>query len=584
MQDHLPRKLAAIFYADVAGYSRLTGEDEDSTHHRLRQSLDLMSAAIEQHAGRVVHYAGDAVLAEFSTISSALECAVIVQDSLKKQNEQLPEERRLLYRMGLNIGEVIEDRGDIYGEGVNVAARLEALADPGGICISESARIAVGKRLPLCYEFLGEQTVKNIAQPVRAYSVQAEGYRAEALPVSTSGDRPTIAVLPFDNMSGAEEDEYFADGMTEDLITALSKNRWLSVIARNSTFVYKGQSVDVRHVARDLRAGFIVEGSVRRAGNRVRISAQLLEAASGEHLWAERYDRDLEDIFAVQDEIAGTIAGQIEPALGSVARERVQRRPTSNLGAWDAYHLGMAHMYAFTKEGNREAQNLFRRAIEHDDRFAQAHARLAYCILLEMVYFDAAPSRAVLDEALRLAQKAVTLDDQECFCHLAVARIHLARREYALGLAECERALKLNPHNAVAYCVFADALAYSGRFEDSISAFEEAIRLSPNDPWRFAFYSYGSLANLLLGRLETAATWARQAILQPNCQYWAHAHLAAALSELGKTSEARAALKELMLLKPDFSCSYATKHLFYIESGAQVDKYVDALRTVGLPE
>ena len=247
--------------------------------------------------------------------------------------------------MGLNIGEVIEDRGDIYGDGVNVAARLEALADPGGICISESARIAVGKRLPLCYEFLGEQTVKNIAQPVRAYSVQAEGYRAEALPVSTSGDRPTIAVLPFDNMSGAEEDEYFADGMTEDLITALSKNRWLSVIARNSTFVYKGQSVDVRHVACDLRAGFVVEGSVRRAGNRVRISAQLLEAASGEHLWAERYDRELDDIFAVQDRISAEIVAALRENLKLDLSDPAPAVGTPNMAAHDAVLRGVKTLH-----------------------------------------------------------------------------------------------------------------------------------------------------------------------------------------------------------------------------------------------
>ena len=327
-----------------------------------------------------------------------------------------------------------------------------------------------------------------------------------------------------------------------------------------------------------------MEGSVRRAGNQVRISAQLLDATSGNHVWAERYDRDLDDIFVLQDEITSAIAGRIEPELEAVERERVQRKLTRVLGAWDCYHFGMAHMYAFTKEGNREAQKLFRRASELDVRFAQPLARLAYCMALEMAYFDAEPLQQVLDEALCLAQRAVTLDDQEAFCHLAVARIHLTRREYALGLAACEAALTLNPHNAAAFCGFGDALAYSGRLEDSISAFEEAIRLSPNDPWRFAFYSYGSLANLLLGRFETAVTWARKAILLPNCQYWGHAHLAAALSRLGDNVEARSVISGLVRMKPEFSCTYARKYLFFIESNDQVEEYIDALRQAGLPE
>lgn len=581
-ERQLPRKLAAILYADVAGYSRLTGEDEDATHRRLSRDLDLIGAAIEQHEGRVVHYAGDAVLAEFGTVSNVLRCATTVQNDLRAHNESLPAERRLLFRVGLNLGEVIEDRGDIYGDGVNVAARLEALAEPGGICISESVRTAVGNKLPLCYEFLGEQSVKNIANPVRAYAVRSEQPGADVPSAPSREERPTVAVLPFNNMSDAPNDEYFADGITEDIITALSKNRWLSVVARNSTFRFKAQSIDVRRVAHELGAGYVVEGSVRRVGERVRISAQLLDANTGNHIWAERYDRNLDDIFALQDEVTGTIAGRIEPELGTIARQRAQRKPTVNLGAWDCYHLGMAHMYAFTKEGNAEAQTMFRRAISLDDQFAQAHARLAYCIVLEMVYFDAEPSQTALDEALGLAQRAVSLDDKEGFCHLAMARVHLARREYPLAITACETALKFNPHNGVAFCTFANALAYSGRLEDSVTALEEAIRLSPNDPWRGSFYSYGSLTQLLLGRFETAVEWARKAILVPNCQYWAYAHLAAALGRLGKTEEAKAAAAELLKMKPEFSRSYAREHLFYIEREEQVEEYIDALRNVGI--
>ena len=583
-EERLPRKLAAILYADVAGYIRLTGEDEEGTHRRLSEYLDVVSDTIGRCSGRVVHYAGDAVLADFGTVTDALACAASVQDDLAARNGTLSEDRRVQFRIGVNLGEVIVDRDDIYGDGVNVAARLESLAEPGGICISESVRTAVGGKLPLRYEFLGERSVKNIQSPVRAYAVQSEGSVPAAAPASAADDKPTVAVLPFDNMSGTPDDEYLADGITEDIITALSKNRWLSVVARNSTFALKGQSVDVRRLSRELGAGYVVEGSVRKAGNRVRITAQLLDAATGNHIWAERYDRELEDIFALQDEITGTVAGRIEPELGNVARQHVQRKPTVNLGAWDCYHLGMAHMYAFDEEGNKQAQSLFRRAIELDNRFAQAHARLAYCMILEMVYFDAEPSQAALDEALRLAQRAVSLDDKEAFCHLALARVHLARKEYALAMTACEVALGLNPYNGVVYCAFADSLAYSGRFEDSIAAFEEAIRLGTNEPWRWAFYSYGSLAHVLLGRFDTAAEWARKAILVPNCQYWAYAHLVAALARLGKIEEARATMAELLRRNPAFTCSYAREHLFYFENAASIEEYVDALRSAGLPE
>jgi TolB-like protein/DNA-binding winged helix-turn-helix (wHTH) protein/Tfp pilus assembly protein PilF len=575
------RKLAAILYANVADDSPVTGKDEGATYHHLQVCLDQVSAIIEQHDGWV-HNAGDAVLAEFGTISNALGCACAVQEELRAHNEPLPAERRLMFGIGVNIGEITEGRGRIHGDGVNLAAKLEALAEPGGICISESVRTAIGKILPLRYEFLGEQSLENITRPVRAYVVQSGEVAADAIPSPAVESKSTVAVLPFDNMSGTPDDEYFADGITEDIITALSKDRWLSVVARNSTFAFKGQSVDVRRVAKVLGAGYVVEGSVRRAGNRVRISAQLLDATSGKHIWAERYDRDLDDIFALQDEITGTIAARIEPELGTVERQRAQRKPTRNLGAWDCYHLGMAQVYTFTKKGNTQAQKLFRRAIELDDRFAQAHARLAYCMVLEMVYYEADPSQTVLEEALRLVQKAVSLDDQEAFCHLAVARVRLARREYALALIACEAALKLNPHNAVVYCVFANALAYSGRLEDSLGALDEAVRLSPNDPWRPAFFSYGSMAHLLLGHYETAAEWARSAISLPNCQYWAYAHLAAALGRLGKVDEASKALAELLQRKPEFSCGYARQHLFYLESDEQVAQYIDDLRHAGL--
>lgn len=400
-----------------------------------------------------------------------------------------------------------------------------------------------------------------------------------ALPLS---DKPSIAVLPFENMSGDPSQAHIADGLTEDLITALSRYRWLRVLARHSSFAFKGRGEDVRQAAKELEANYIVEGSVRRAGNRLRMTAQLLDGVTGGHLWAERYDRELEDLFALQDEISAMIAGRIEPELGMAERQRAIRRPTQNPGAWDCYHLGLSHMYRFAQESNAEAQRLFQHAIELDPQFAQAHARLAYCKILDMIYFDASPMPEALDEALRLAQNAVVLDPDEAFCHMAVGRVRIARREYELGLAGCRAAIAMNPTMGVAYCAMGDALAYSGRLAEAAPYFEKAIRMSPNDPWRWAFYAYEALALFLGGRLKKAVEQAQKAILTPNCQYWARAHLAVALAYLGRSDEAAATVAELKRQKPGFSLPFAREKLFYLESSEQIERYIDGLRRAGV--
>lgn len=322
---------------------------------------------------------------------------------------------------------------------------------------------------------------------------------------------------------------------------------------------------------------------MRKAGNRVRVTAQLIDGASGNHLWAERYDRDLADIFAVQDEVTQTIAARIEPELGAVERQRAERKPTQNLNAWDCYHLGLSHMYRFDKERNLEAQRLFRAAIAFDSNFAAAHARLAYCIVLEMVYFDAMPTRESLDEALAIARTAASLDDKDAFCYLAVARVHLARREYREALAQCRTSLDLNPSFALAHCAMGDALCYAGREEEAILQFEESIRLSPQDPWRWAFLSYEALARIFLRQYDRAAESAQAALRVPNCQYWANAHLVAALGHLNKEAEASNAVAELLRRKPDFSGRYAEEHLFYLESRVQLEHYLEGLRKAGVP-
>jgi TolB-like protein/Tfp pilus assembly protein PilF len=385
-------------------------------------------------------------------------------------------------------------------------------------------------------------------------------------------------------MSGDPEQEYFSDGITEDIITALSCFRSFSVIARNSTFIYKGQAVDVRRVADELRARYVVEGSIRKAGNRVRITAQLIDAASGNHIWAERYDRDLEDIFAVQDEIVETIAGRLGPEVDTFERHRAERKPTRNLDAWGFYHLGLSHFYKFSKDGNIEAQRLFRRAIELDPKFGPAYSRLAYSVVLNIEYFDAEPTAETLDDALATARTAVAIDDQDAGAHLTVGRVHLARCEYDFSLSEYETTIELNPYLAQAYCGLGDSLTYMERMEEAIPRFEEAIRLTPHDPWRWGFFSYRSLAHLFMKQHEAAAEWANKAIRVPNSHYWANAHLVTALGHLGRVDEVRAAAEELLRRKPEFSCSFARKHLFYIKSSAQMEHYLDGLRKAGLPE
>ena len=584
----LKQRLAAILAADMADYSRLMAADERATVVALDAARAVFRNQIESGRGRVIDMAGDSVLAVFETATGAVSAALAVQRELKTLVANVDEDHCMRFRIGVHLGDIIEkDDGTIYGDGVNIAARLEGLAEPGGITVSDSVRNVVKGKVGASFEDQGEQKVKNIADPVRAYRVSPDA-SAAAKPARTNEDgpatsaRPSVAILPFDNMSDDASQSYIADGLTEDLITALSKYHWLRVVARNSCFAFKGQAVDVRRAAKELGAKYIVEGSVRRAGNRLRVTAQLLDGATGEHIWAERYDRDLEDLFALQDEINGMIVGRLEPEIGIVERKRAIKKPTQNLGAWDCYHIGLAQMYCFTREGNLEAQRLLRRAIDLDPRFAQAHARLAYCMILEMVYFDARPAPEVLDEALRLAQNAVALDAEEAFGLMALGRVHIARREYELGQAACKAAVALNPSMGIAYCGMGDALAYSGRLADAIPCFEEAIRLSPHDPWRWAFYSYGALAFILLGQLERAVEWARKAILVPNCQYWARAHLAAALGYLGRVAEAAATLAELKKLRPGFSLAFVREQLFYLESSEQIEHYLEGLRRAGL--
>jgi len=397
------------------------------------------------------------------------------------------------------------------------------------------------------------------------------------------GARPTIAVLAFNNLSGNPEQEYFSDAITQDIITSLSGHRWLNVLARNSTFGYKGRAIDVRQLAADLGADYVVTGSVRRSGSRIRVTAELVEARSGGQQWAERYDRDIEDVFEVQDEITSTIVARLEPAIGYAERRRVLRSPPKDLQAWDCYHLGVAHFFKFTAADNLTAQRLLQRSRELDPDFGEAHAWWAYATILGMVYWDTEPSQAALDEALAATRRALEIDDQNAVFYALKARVQLARGEYDSARSENELAIRLNPTLAAAHCGLGDTLAYQARYDEAIEHFERAIGLSPNDPQRWAFLSYGALALIFKGDFANALQWANRAVEIPNRQYWTLAHRAVALAALQRREEARETVQELLGENPAFTCAFARRKLFYIRHPQQLEAYLDGLAAAGVP-
>jgi TolB-like protein/DNA-binding winged helix-turn-helix (wHTH) protein len=397
------------------------------------------------------------------------------------------------------------------------------------------------------------------------------------------GGRPAVAVLPFNNLSGDPEQEYFSDGITEDIITALSKYRSLAVIARNSSFAFKGAAGDVRQVGLTFGSEYLVEGSVRKIGERIRITAQLVETEGGRQLWAERYDRDLQDLFALQDEITTTIAARIEPEISAAERLRVERKAVPALHAWDLFRLGTKHFYKSTAADNLEAQRLFRRAIELDPNLADAYGYLSYAIVLSMIYFETEPNEERLNDAVAIGKKGVELDDQDGLIRFMYGRALLATSAYGDALAELKTAVELNPCLALSYCGLGDTLAYEGRVSEAIPYFQKAIELSPYDPLRWAFYSYRALAHIFGREFELACEWAQKATRVPNAHYWAFAHRVSALGHLQRTDDLSIAVSELLQRKPDFSCSFALKRLFYVKNPDQLELYLDGLRKAGMP-
>lgn len=587
----MERKLTAILSADVKGYSRLMGEDEVATIRTLTAYREVMAALIQKHRGRVVDSPGDNLLAEFASVVDAVECAVEVQQELKARNAELPPDRRMEFRIGINLGDVVVEGERIYGDGVNIAARLEGLAEGGGICISGTAYDQVEGKLSLGYEYLGEHAVKNIKKPVRVYRVEPEpvalgvGMRAEEelVPPEKPGalelpDKPSIAVLPFLNMSGDPEQEYFSDGITEDLITDLSKVSGLFVIARNSAFTYKGKSAKVEQVGRELGVRYVVEGSVRRAGDRVRITAQLVDAETGYHLWTERYDRDLKDIFDLQDEVTQKIVAALKVKLTRRELELLERKYTDNPEAYDCYLRGWECCLCFTKEANAEARRIYERAIALDPEYASAYVGLAWTYLNEWSFGWTEDPRH-LEQAFELAQKAIALDDSLPGAHTILGNVYLWKKQHEKAITEAERAVALNPNDADSYALLGNILTFAERPEEALEVTEKAMRLNPHYPV-FYLYNLGH-AYHHMGRHEEAIAAQKRALTRNPDFMPAHFQLASIFSELGREDEARAEVAEILRINPNFTLEGARQKVPHKDQ-ALLERSLEALRKAGL--
>ncbi len=555
-EARVERRLAAILVADVAGYSRLMGLDEEGTLASLKtHRQELIEPKIAECRGRIVKTTGDGVLVEFASVVDAVRCAIDIQRAATVRNADVPGNRRLQLRIGINVGDIIIDEGDIYGDGVNIAARIEALAEPGGICLSGGVYEHVRAKLAAEFVDLGEQNVKNIAQPVRVYKVQtstASGARPMHDAEASLSDLPSIAVLPFLNISGDLDQEYFADGLAEDIITALSRIRHFFVLARNTTFTYKGRAVDVQAAAQDFGVKYVLEGSVRKVGNLVRISVQLIDGRTGNHIWAERYDRGLEDIFAVQDDITLSVVGTIEPEISRAEQERARVKPPGSLHAWD-YHLrGLWHLWRFSRTDVIEAQVQFRRAIEIDPAFGPSYAALSFAQLQIFNQGLSDNPAASLHDAFDTATKAIAMDDRDPLPHWARAFVFLFRREYESAIDECRTAIEINPSFAPAYTIIGHAYSFNGQPSEALRWYESALQRSPKDPRAWLIMMGRAFAYYYLGDWEKAEAYGRQATHSANAHLWAYAIYAAALAKLHATNEARAALQKIRELEAQF--------------------------------
>ena len=578
------RKLAAILSADVVGYARLMEDDERATVRALTDYRDVFRDHIERHRGRVVDALGDNLMAEFASPVEAEECAVHAQREIARRNGQLAEHRRMDFRIGINLGDVLLKDGALYGESVNIAARLEALGVAGGVCISSKVYEEVKSKVTFGFDYFGEHQVKNIAEPVRAYRVAIEAPSRSAAADNRDpaiAEKATIAVLPFDNMSGDPEQEYFSDGITEDLITALSRIHWLFVTARNSTFTFKGTAVDVKHVAAELGVRYVVEGSVRKAGNRIRVTAQFIDAATGGHVWASRYDRELSDVFALQEEISDTITAALQPELAGFERERAHRKRPDNLDAWESYQRGLWHVYQFNGEENEEARGLFRRAVELDPGFGGAYAGLGYTYFLDALFGWGGGADDNIQQSFRATKKALSLDNRDTMAHYALGRLYMLLGDQESALAESKHAIELNPSLALGHFGLGHALMLLGKPDDAIAELDTAMRLSPRDPVMWVFECTKATALVLIDDFDQALDYAGRSTRHANTGLWASIAMTSVLGHLGRAEEADAALRNLLGIKPDFAPEFIRTYLPF-DRQEDHEKYVLGLRKAGL--
>ncbi len=574
----MQRKLAAILSADAAGYSRLMSEDEVGTVRTLATCRELVAGVISRHGGRVVDMPGDNILAEFASAVSAVEAASAMQAQLGACNCSLPENKRLVFRIGVNLGEVVIEEGRLYGDGVNVAARIEALAEPGGICVSAKVYDEVRRKLDLAFEDLGERSLKNIAAPVRVYRVRQDGQA----PVSSAASappaaKPSIIVLPFTIMCGDPDQEFFVDGLTEDILTDLSRFHELFVISRNTSFKFKGKALEVRKVAQELGVQYVVEGSVRKAGKRVRVTVQLIDAESDRHLWAERYDRDLDDIFALQDEMTNAIVAVLPGRVDAATRERAARKPTDNLAAYECVATAKTLHHRAARTDNERAMQLIERAIELDPKYAHAHAWKA-CIIGQQVTYgwhDMESGLRVIEEE---ATTAAALDDNDSDVHRILAALRVRHNDHDRAVYHQRRALSLNPNDDLVVVQQGEILTWLGEAEDGIEWIRKAMRLNPYHPARF--WSHLGRAYFVARRYAEAV----EAVQHISSHDHFHtASLAACFAQMDNAGAAAEQVRETLKRKGDFSVARDYLPTLHYKRESDLAHHRDALLKAGLP-
>lgn len=584
------RRLAAILSADVAGYSRLMGADEVATVRTLSEYRAAVAGIIGAHHGRIVDMPGDNILAEFGSAVDAMEAALAMQAELGARNSGLPENRRMAFRVGVNLGDLIVEGDRIYGDGVNIAARVEALARPGGICVSAKIHEEVRRKLALAFEDLGEHDLKNIAGSVRVYRVEAGAPPEDAAPAAgaaapaaqtpaASGQtKPAIIVLPFTNMSGAAEQEFFADGLTEDILTDLSRFRDLFVISRNTSFKYKGQAVDVKKVARELGVRYVVEGSVRRAGNRVRVTVQLIDGESDRHVWAERYDRDLEDIFAIQDEITSAIVATLPGRMEADARDRAERKPPGSMAAYECVLEAKTRHHRSNRDDNDKAQELIARAIDLDPKYAHAHAWKA-CILGQAWTYGWIDDVEATEQAIeRELTVALSLDENDSDVQRVLAAMHLIRNNFDKAVHHQDRALSLNPNDDLIVVQKGEILTWLGQPDEGVPWIQKAMRLNPFHPPRF--WNHLGRAHFVARRYGEAIE-AFKRIGTPD--QFHHAFLAACHAQLGNAADAESHAREVLGRNPGFSWTLTLAPALHYKRDVDLAHHREAVAKAGLP-